>query len=79
VPPQVASTLAQAVAATRGGAWRETEQFHGALNAYVDALRSSGLDIVQTLLTVKGTLVPVPASLLEQSVKWRIERYYRAC
>jgi hypothetical protein len=44
----------------------------------VGELRADGLGPVDMLLTVKAMLRDVPPSLLEQSVKWCIEAYYRA-
>jgi hypothetical protein len=76
--PQVPEALTRAVQSmVRDHSWRATEVFQEALCAYVSELRASGLDVVKTLLTVKNALGAVPAKLLEQSVKWCIEAYYR--
>lgn len=75
-PPPPA--LLEALAAARGTPWQRTDAFHAALCAYVGELRADGLDPVDMLLAVKATLHGVPPSLLEQSVTWCIEAYYRA-
>lgn len=75
-PPPPA--LLEALAAARGTPWKATDAFPTALCASVGDLRADGLDPVDTLLAVKATLRDVPPSLLEQSVKWCIEAYYRA-
>ena len=74
--PHVPQRLLDATALARGVPWTATEEFRGALCEYVETLRGSGLDVVQTLLVVKRTLSHVSPSLLEQSAKWCIEHYY---
>lgn len=80
VTPPAPDALVQAVAAARSRAWRgaERERFQEALCAYVDDLRASGLDAVQTILAVKRAASTVPPSLLDESVTWCIKRYYGA-
>lgn len=77
-PPPPPPALFAALAAARGTPWKTTDAFQTALCAHVGELRASGLDPVDMLLAVKATLRDVPPSLLEQSVKWCIEAYYRA-
>jgi hypothetical protein len=67
----------QRTALKTGVAWRETESFRDLLCTYVDALREDGTDIVPTILAVKRALAGTPPTMLEQSVKWCIERYFR--
>jgi hypothetical protein len=67
-----------ALDAAHGVSWRATDEFREALCGYVDELRAGGLGPVDMLLTVKRTLRDVSPALLERSVKWCIEAYYRA-
>ena len=76
VPP-VPQRLLDATTKAHGVPWTATEEFRGALCEYVETLQRSGLDVVHTILAVKRALARVSPSLLEQSVKWCIEHYYR--
>jgi hypothetical protein len=67
-----------ALAAVSGTPWEATDAFREALCAYVGDLRASGLGPVDMLLAVKAALRDAPPSLLERSVTWCIEAYYRA-
>jgi hypothetical protein len=76
--PPPSPALREALAAVRGTPWQSSDAFQAALCAYVGELRADGLGPVDMLLAIKGTLHGVPPSLLEQSVRWCIEAYYRA-
>ncbi len=65
-----------ALAAAPGTHWKATHVFREALCAVGD-LRASGLGPANAILAIKATRRDVPASLLERSVKWWIEAYYR--
>lgn len=75
-PPPPPALLA-AVAAGAGSHGKPTDAFRDALCAYVGDLRASGLDAVDVVLVVKATLRDVAPSLLDRSVTWCIEAYYR--
>lgn len=74
-PPPPA--LLDALAGGAGTYGKPTDAFRDALCAYVGDLRASGLDSVDVVLVVKATLRDVAPSLLERSVTWCIEAYYR--
>src|SRR5687768_3148593 len=75
--PAPSPALIHALESARGITWQATDDFREALCADVGELRRAGLGPVQMLLTVKRTLAHAPVSLVEQSVKWCIEAYYR--